>query len=215
MTQNSINNNASSFTIDPGASGDSFVQFDINATGEFRIGVDDDADDSFKISQGSALGTNDTFVMSAAGELTMPLQPAFNAYQDASITNATGNGTQYQFGSTALTERFDQNGDFNVNGTFTAPVSGKYNFGSHASTSATSSTTNEQRVTTSNRTYKTSFFRTASAASFGNVQNVTTELDASDTCVMSIGTFGDGADTATVFGNSSFSIAYVYGSLLC
>jgi len=81
---NSIDNQSESLTIDPGASGDSFVQFDINATGEFRIGVDD-TDDSFRVSQGSALGTNDTFIMTDAGEKTTPLQPAFLAYVGSTL----------------------------------------------------------------------------------------------------------------------------------
>ena len=38
---NAINNQSAELTIDPGASGDSFIQFDINTTGEFRVGVDD------------------------------------------------------------------------------------------------------------------------------------------------------------------------------
>lgn len=111
-------------TIDPGASGDSFVQFDINSTGEFRIGVDD-TDDSFRISQGSALGTNDTFIVTAAGEVTKPLQPAFQATTNPGIAqnSVTGAGTVY----TVLynSERFDVGGDYS-SPTFTAPVTGKY-----------------------------------------------------------------------------------------
>jgi len=53
-------------------------------------------------------------------------QPAFSAYQAATVTNVTGAGTTYQLGTTALTEVFDQDGNFNTNGTFTAPVTGKY-----------------------------------------------------------------------------------------
>jgi len=126
---NAISNKSAELTVDPGASGDSFVQFDINTTGEFRIGVDDDASDAFKISQGSALGSNDTFVMSAAGERTMPLQPAFLAYLGTTDSNVTGDGTYFTVGSgNAMTEVFDQNSDFNTNGTFTAPVTGRYLF---------------------------------------------------------------------------------------
>ena len=126
---NAINNKSEELTVDPGASGDSFIQFDINGTGEFRIGVDDDASDSFKISAGSALGANDTFVMTAAGESTMPLQPAFLAYLGTTDSNVTGNGATYTLGGgNALTEVFDQNSDFNTNGTFTAPVTGRYMF---------------------------------------------------------------------------------------
>jgi len=124
---NAINNKSGSLTIDPGASGDSYVQFDINTTGEFRIGVDDDATDAFKISQGSALGTNDTFVMSAAGERTMPLQPSFCAYASSTQSDVTGNNTSYT--TTFDTEVWDQTSDYDTGtGIFTAPCDGKYLF---------------------------------------------------------------------------------------
>lgn len=129
MTQNSINNSASQLTIDPGASGDSFTQYDINGTGEFRIGVDDDASDAFKISQGSALGTNDTFIMTPGGQRTLPLQSAFLATLQSNDNNVSGTGTVYKIGTNvAWTETFDINSDFNTNGTFTAPVAGIYYF---------------------------------------------------------------------------------------
>jgi len=123
-TQNSIYKKTQDLTVDPGASGDSFVQFDINGTGEFRVGVDD-TDDSFRISQGSALGTNDTFIMTAAGERTMPLQPAFLAVLSTTQNNVTGNNTKYSY--VCDTEVFDQNSDYNnTTGIFTAPVTGRY-----------------------------------------------------------------------------------------
>lgn len=126
-TKNAINNKSQELTVDPGASGDSFVQFDINGTGEFRIGVDDDAADSFKVSQGSALGVNDTFIMTADGERTMPLQSAFLAYLGTTDSNVTGDATVFNLGTgNALTEVFDQNGDFTTGGIFTAPVTGRY-----------------------------------------------------------------------------------------
>ena len=124
--QNSINNTSQDLTIDPGASGDSYIQFDINTTGEFRIGVDDTDSDKFKISQGSALGATDTFVMTAAGENTMPLQPAFLAHPSGILNNVTGDGTTYTV--VFATEDFDQGGDFDGTSTFTAPITGKYKF---------------------------------------------------------------------------------------
>ena len=124
-TKNSINNKTQDLTIAPGTSGDSFVQFDINATGEFRIGVDD-TDDSFRISQGSALGTNDTFIVTDAGEITEPLQPAFLATVTSQISNVTGDGTLYVLVWDA--EVFDQGSNFDGTSTFTAPIAGRYLF---------------------------------------------------------------------------------------
>lgn len=120
--------NSGIVNVDPGASGDSVVQFDINSTGEFRVGVDDDDGDTFKISQGSALGTNDTFVMTPDGERTLPLQPRFRAV-GAGGTNVTGDATAYIIGSSsAWGESYDIGSNFNTNGTFTAPVTGTYYF---------------------------------------------------------------------------------------
>ena len=65
--------------------------------------------------------------VSANGEVTMAAQPAFLAKLDAEQTNATGNGdaATVQFG----TEVYCVGGDFNnTNDTFTAPVTGKYDF---------------------------------------------------------------------------------------
>jgi hypothetical protein len=131
-TQNNINNTVNPFsttamTIDPGSSGDSYIQFDINTTGEFRAGVDDTDGDAFLLSQGSALGTNNTFRMSAAGEMNMGLQPLFLAVPSSTLTNVTGDGTIYTvvFGS----ETTDQGSDYDSStGIFTAPVAGKYKF---------------------------------------------------------------------------------------
>ena len=132
-TQNSIDHisnplASSAVTVDPGAAGDSYVQFNINTTNKFRIGSDDDAGDAFKISQGNALGTNDTFVMTTSGERTMPLQPAFLALVSTNYTyDVTGDGSAYVI--IFDTERYDQNSDYNnATGVFTASVDGRYYF---------------------------------------------------------------------------------------
>lgn len=113
--------------IDPGASGDSYLQYNINTTAEWRVGVDDDDGDAYKISQGSALGTNDTFIMTAAGERTMPLQPLVVAYVNNDQTNVSGAGATYVIPYDI--EEADQNSDYNNSTyTFTAPVTGFYFF---------------------------------------------------------------------------------------
>jgi len=154
-TNNSINSvlELTNFTVDPGASGDSYVQFAINTTDEFRIGVDDDAGDAFKISQGGALGSNDTFIMTAAGERTMPLQPAFLAIRTSDATNVTGDGTTYTV--VYNSEVFDQGGDFDGTSTFTAPITGRYRLEGSALLGDLTSSHNGGfvRINTSNRVY--------------------------------------------------------------
>lgn len=131
-TNNSINNtsnplSSTAVTIDPAASADSYVQYSISSTAKFIDGVDQSASDSYKIAQGNALGTNDTMIITANGEITRPLQPAFLVGLSGDILNVTGDGTSYSI--VFNTEIYDQNNDFNsTTGVFTAPVTGRYSF---------------------------------------------------------------------------------------
>jgi hypothetical protein len=133
-TNNAINNTSnplasSAVTIDPGASGDSYIQYNINTANKFRLGVDDNASDSFKISVGNALGSSDVFVMTANGECTLPQQPAFFAYLETGDNNVTGQFGVYELGNTGnnLVEYFDRGSNLDhTTGVFTAPVTGQY-----------------------------------------------------------------------------------------
>lgn len=195
-TKNAIDNKSGDLTIDPGAAGDSFLQFDINGTNEFIIGVDDDAADTFKMSQGAALGANDTFVMTAVGERTMPLQPAFLAYLGTTDTNATGDGTVFILGTgNVLTEVFDQGGDFNTNGTFTAPVTGRFYLqGSFLLADVVAQTFATLSFITSNGTYHSQYTQAGTLAAsddqyllFGEAF---VDMDAADTAVVRVNLSG-------------------------
>jgi len=72
------------------------------------------------------LGSGNIFGIYPTGEVTKPLQPAFSAYLSANQSNlAVGENVTILFD----TESWDQGGDFNVaTYTFTAPVTGKYQF---------------------------------------------------------------------------------------
>jgi len=211
---NAINNKSEELTIDPGASGDSFVQFDINGTGEFRIGVDDDASDAFKISQGSALGSNDCFISTAAGEITMPLTPAFLMTHGTADTNCTGNGTAFTIGSgNALTEVFDQNNDMTTGGTFTAPVTGKYAFYIDCFlTGCSAATTGVLAFTASNRTLNLNVSRAATSAHFGIQGGCIVDMDASDTCTFVITISGEASDICDLQG--AVSNNWISGALV-
>jgi len=225
-TQNSINHTSNpfastAFTIDPGASGDSYTQYSINGTPEFRIGVDDDAADSFKISQGNALGANDTFIMSAAGERIMPLQPAVLAYLPSDDNNVTGNGATWTLGSTtALTEIFDQSGDFNTNGTFTAPVTGRYYIHVEMRTDDVTAamTTGSIQIVTSNRTYTTSYINPGAAMDTAlNISFAATaiaDMDATDTATTTITLSNGAGNTAAVDGGAGIT-TFLNIFLLC
>jgi len=197
-TKNSVNNASGDLTIDPGAAGDSFVQFDINATGEFRIGVDDDDGDNFKISQGSALGTNDFFDMNISGERLMTSQPAFSVTNTAADLNVTGNGTVYTM--TFDTERFDQNADYNAPSTFTAPVDGRYDLAFSLQIRDINTgvfTSARLQIITSNRTYQPIIldpetFVRGGGTNFQVPAAVFADMDSGDTATCTVTVTGGG-----------------------
>lgn len=216
---NAITNQSGSLTIDPGTSGDSFIQYDINATGEFRIGVDD-TDDSFRISQGSALGTNDTFIMTASGERTLPLQPAFAAFLGTTDLNVTGNGANYALGATgtALTEIFDQGGDLGATGVFTAPLTARYRFSYGIRVLQGSTATNMDPVlNTSNGGYRKLQMSPANIDVSGVFEmnaSGSCDMDAADICTISFNLSGIGANTADVYGAATDPRTFFCGSLM-
>lgn len=128
---NTDNSNAASAAIvkisTGGASaGDASVQLSTTTT-TWSVGVDNSVTtptaDTFVISQGAVVGTNNIMSAATSGEINYPLQPAFLASNANTIVDVTGDGTNYTavFG----TEIFDQNSDYS-SPNFTAPVSGRY-----------------------------------------------------------------------------------------
>lgn len=153
--------------------------------------------------------------VSSAGEVTKPLQPAFLANLGSNDANVTGNGTTYTLGGpTALTEIFDQNADFNTNGTFTAPVTGKYHLTFQIRISGVAAaTTTLPKIVTSNRTYTYSTAISGEASLCSNTSALC-DMDAADTATFTTVVNGLGVDTATVVGNAA-PFTYVCGYLAC
>ncbi len=218
MKINAINNASGQLTIDPGASGDSFIQFDINAIGKFRIGVDD-TDDSFRVSLGSALGTSDMWIMTAAGERTMPLQPAFAGFLGTTDADVTGNGAQYILGTTgnALTVIFDQGSDFTTAGVFTAPVLGRYHLSMGILVEEAGTATNsDPRIDTSNRNYRIWQLQPGTVNVGGSFEGGGTafaDMDAADTAVAKTSVSGVGANTCDIFGAATDPRSFFCGFL--
>ena len=99
-----------------------FIVFEDNNTsddGKVRVGAY--GNDLLLFAGGSA-----RVLVDSNGHVTMPAQPAFSAKLSASQTNiAVGSDITVQFN----TEIFDQNSDYNNSTyTFTAPVTGRYQF---------------------------------------------------------------------------------------
>jgi len=193
---NVINNSTINFAVNPGTATDSYVQFAINGTDEWRVGSDA-TDGSYRISQGAALGTNDALNIDANGIVLTPLQSlAINTIN--SEGNVTGDGTDHDIGSvTATTSVIDQNSDMTEGdgagtpATFTAPVGGLYHLSLVLKWNGNPIDTVTVFIVTSNRTYRvfnspmrgqvTNFFGENGFLIVGC--SVISDMDASDTAV--------------------------------
>lgn len=217
-TINSINNISNPLastlvTIDPGASGDSTIQFNINTVSKFKVGIDDDDSDAYKISIGSALGTNDAFTINNSnGDINLPLQPSCLISGSANKTSVTGDGTIYQIAG-FNTSIFDQNSDFNTGTSiFTAPITGKYLINATIClglSTAAHTTGNHIDIVTSNRTYtfyKYNYSAVRALASNSLFKSITViaDLDVSDTAYITV-TVGGASKTVDVIFNSTGS----------
>lgn len=177
---------------------------------------------------GDALFDNPSITISSSGEMVNTSQPAFSAYQASSGTNLTGDGTIVSLGDTstsgAMTEIFDQNADFTTGGagvpaTFTAPVTGKYqfNFGIQLSGLGAGHTNAFLRLITSNRTYDFGGANVGGARTNSNTYNLfgscLADMDASDTAYVQFGVFNS---TKTVgFTGDATIFTFFSGSLIC
>lgn len=107
--------------------GDPYFKVEQTGANSWSFGLDKSDSAAYVISQGAILGTNNTVKITTAGEVTKPLQPCFDAYNSATDTDVTGDGTSYTI--ICDTEVTDQGGDYdNTTGIFTAPVAGNYLF---------------------------------------------------------------------------------------
>lgn len=140
------------------------------------------------------------------GEVNMPLQSAFLGTLGSAQTNATGTGTAVTLGTgtPALTEIFDQNADFNTNGTFTAPITARYQLNASGFvTNTTIATTIDTSIVSSNRTYTSSDGRGAVNINIGAECCVLADMDAADTATVTVATSGEAADTNTISGTNN------------
>ena len=187
---------------DSGAEG-AFVSFVQNTAFKWQIGMN--TDNTFRLFSYAAGSGAEVLNVSSAGELTLPLQPAFQAIPASAQNNiAINTNVTIVFG----TERFDVGANFASNA-FTAPVTGKYlltallrldNFDKDA-------TFYQLKITTSNKTYFMTFDPggLASDPAFYSMTNsVVADMDASDT--VSIVLFqGGGTAQTDIEGESYFS----------
>lgn len=163
---------------------------------------------------------NTYIVPTTANEVNMPSQPAFLAYLGTQDTNATGDGTVVTIGGgNALTEVFDQNSDFNTNGTFTAPVTGRYLFEVYIQVIGLVAGMNQGAadIVTSNRSFTIYLGKPDSNINVGPVGtgfggSVLCDMDASDTTTFTC-SVGGGAKVADIRANANPARTFVSGYL--
>lgn len=210
---NALNNSSSELTVD-----NLFLNGNTLSSTSGDLVVESDATNDIQFYNGTSTLLN----MTSAGEMTMALQPAFLGYLPSNVTNATGDGTAYTLGSgTALTEVFDQGGNFTTAGVFTAPVTGRYllccKIRTSPSTIDGSMTVGRINLITSNRTATTygnpANSGTVSGSGFTPSVSMIIDMDAMDTASVTL-VVGSSTKTVTISGGSNLDSAFS-GSLIC
>ena len=171
-----------------------------DADGDTLIQVEESADEDIV-----RIDTNGTqrWIMTAAGERTMPTQPAFLVQPAGEQSNiAVGSAVDIVFG----TEIFDQSSDFASN-TFTAPVTGRYQINASILLGQVDTASGQYSIiiVTSNRNYESSFTPLFSGdlTWFVNV-GVLVDMDANDTVKLTF-TQTTGTQQTDISGSSFFS----------
>ena len=131
--------------------------------------------------------TTERFRIDSSGYVSMPAQPAFQVRKSSSQDSLPTSTQTITFD----TEIFDQNGDFASN-TFTAPVTGKYQFNVHIRLENLDSAASfyQMKVLTSNRTYIFTLdpngFQSTDLDYYSFAWSALADMDASDTAYLTI-----------------------------
>lgn len=149
-----------------------------------------------------------------SGTLSIPAQPAFQAYNSTDRTNQTGAGAVVTV--TNDTEVFDQANNFSAN-IFTASITGRHRFSASARATAipAGATSLTMEIVTSNRTYRRSWSFTAGTfTAFSADMSVLADMDAADTAYVTLSIGGGAGNTATISGPSSGNFTFFSGELV-
>jgi len=195
-------------TIDPpaGASIDmNGVELILDADADTSITADTDDQIDFKV------GGTDVMSIDSTGAVTKSLQPAFLAIRSTGNQSNLSNGDTITFD----TETFDLNADF-ASYTFTAPITGKYQFGFIVSVQSLdyNATFNRVELVSSNKTFNfgitsQQMFDDDDPTYFSFQGSLLIDMDASDTCKLQWGQSGGSAQADT------FDSTYFSGYLVC
>jgi len=197
--------------------GDATLLFGNYGGTNIKIGNDVSVN-QFSMSTGN-LGDANTFLTYdvATTQINLPRQCAFLAYLGADVLNVTGNGAIFTLGTTTLlTEVYDQSNNFNTNGTFTAPKSGRYHFDSAIRVFGTGGLATGYQIrfsTTSGLIIGGQGVPSLGSGFFTATCSAYINMVAGDTCVLQIQLTGMAGDTADI--NGASSVTYFGGTLVC
>jgi hypothetical protein len=148
---------------------------------------------------------------------TAAANPCFSAYIPSQDSNRTGNGATYRLGTNvAFTVIFDPSSNFNTNGTWTAPKTGKYKLNMAVRiTACTVAIKLVPIITTNARVFDGVKGRAASAVDFGTSLSVITDMTAADTATFSVSVGGEAGNTDAISGTGTPYVTHVSGFLIC
>lgn len=186
-----------------------------SGTVSHSMGLDDSDSSKLKRQFSATVGTSSYEIVTQTGIVTHPLNPNFLATVTSTLSNVTGDGTNYTviFG----TEIVDYAANYDpTTGTFTAPVTGMYQFNAVILLSGlvAGNTDGQILLVTSNRTYNT---RQSVGAMRDNLDRCSLQIsqscdmDAGDTCVIQILVSGGSKVTDILSGGASSFSGFLIG----
>lgn len=163
---------------------------------------------------GTSLVTSTTAKIDASNRMTNTSQPCFAYYCNAPVTNVSGDGTNY----TCLfqTQLFDQGSNFSSNTTFTAPVTGKYQFNLSVLTQNNLATHNPnfRLVINGSTNYVFGNYGGSFVANFLLTGSIVVAMNATDTATVVLQT-SNGTKTVGVYGAAGDPRTIFSGFLVC
>jgi len=169
---------------------------------------------------GTSLVTSSTALIDINGRMTNSAQPAFSAYLPTDDANVTGDATFYVIGSvTAVTKIFDNTNSLNTNGTFTAPVTGKYFLRMTSQLNTITTSTNLQaRIICTSQSFQGVLVNPLGIVLGGSLivtADAIVSMTAGDTATFNVlAAGGAGTKTVGVSGGTGPYITFIQGLLL-
>jgi hypothetical protein len=146
---------------------------------------------------------------------TNTAHPAFRAQITSTVTDVTGDNTTYDTNAAIWTENYDQGGNFS-DGTFTAPVTGKYHFDIALSLTGVSSADHLNGTISLTASNRSTTFYVSPGADYNNSLggatyslSIDVDMDAADTAYWRVNVAG-GSKTIDIFSTTVTS-----GHLIC